>query len=53
MWLYMRGYQKGINVENPDLFVFDWYNSCLRLTLPATERVVDFHHQVITHAGRT
>ena len=21
----MRGYQKGINVENPDLFVFDWY----------------------------
>ena len=26
---------------------------CLRLTLPATERVVDFHHQVIAHAGRT
>ena len=25
MWLYIRGYQKGINVENPDLFVFDWY----------------------------
>ena len=26
---------------------------CLRLTLPATERVVDFHHQVVAHAGRT
>jgi len=26
---------------------------CLGLTLPATECVVDFHHQVIAHAGRT
>lgn len=26
---------------------------CLRLMLPATERVVDFHHLVIAHAGRT
>ena len=26
---------------------------CLRLMLPATERIVDFHHQVIAHAGRT
>lgn len=26
---------------------------CLRLTLPATEHVVDFHHLVIAHAGRT
>ncbi|MFI3170484.1 MAG: hypothetical protein R3Y06_11110, partial [Faecalibacterium sp.] len=26
---------------------------CFRLTLPTTERVVDFHHQVIAHAGRT
>ena len=26
---------------------------CLRLTVPATEPVVDFHHQVIAHAGRT
>ena len=26
---------------------------CLRLTLPAAERVVVFHHLVVTHAGRT
>ena len=26
---------------------------CLWLTVPATESVVDFHHQVIAHAGRT
>ncbi len=26
---------------------------CLRLTLPTTKRIVDFHHQVIAHAGRT
>ena len=26
---------------------------CLRLTLPTTKRVVDFHHQVVAHAGRT
>ena len=26
---------------------------CLRLTVPATESVVDFHHQVVAHAGRT
>ena len=26
---------------------------CLRLTIPATERVVDFHSLVITHARRT
>ena len=26
---------------------------CLWLTVPATEPVVDFHHQVIAHAGRT
>ena len=26
---------------------------CLRLMLPATERIVDFHHQVIAHVGRT
>ena len=26
---------------------------CLRLTLPATERVADFHRRVIAHAGRT
>ena len=26
---------------------------CLRLTLPATELVVDFHHQVTAHAERT
>ena len=26
---------------------------CLWLTVPATESVVDFHHQVVVHAGRT
>ena len=26
---------------------------CLRLMLPTTKRIVDFHHQVIVHAGRT
>ena len=26
---------------------------CLRLTLPTTKRVVDFHHQAIAHGGRT
>ncbi len=26
---------------------------CLWLTVPATESVVDFHHQVVAHAGRT
>ena len=26
---------------------------CLRLMLPTTKRIVDFHHQVIAHAGRT
>ena len=26
---------------------------CLWLTVPATESVVDFHHQVVDHAGRT
>ena len=26
---------------------------CLRLTVPTAKSVVDFHHQVITHAGRT
>ena len=26
---------------------------CLRLTLPTAERVVVFHHLVVTHAGRT
>ena len=26
---------------------------CLRLKVPATESVVDFHHQVVAHAGRT
>ena len=26
---------------------------CLWLTVPATKPVVDFHHQVIAHAGRT
>ena len=26
---------------------------CLRLTVPTTESVVDFHHQVVAHAGRT
>ena len=26
---------------------------CLRLTLPTTKRVVDFHHQAIAHSGRT
>lgn len=26
---------------------------CLRLTLPAAERVVVFHHLVVAHAGRT
>ena len=26
---------------------------CLWLTVPATESAVDFHHQVIAHAGRT
>ena len=25
----------------------------VRLTLPTTKRVVDFHHQAIAHAGRT
>ena len=25
----------------------------VRLTLPTTKRVVDFHHQAITHGGRT
>lgn len=28
-------------------------HSCLWLTVPATESVVDFHYQVIAHAGRT
>ena len=28
-------------------------HSCLRLTLPTTKRVVDFHHQAIAHGGRT
>ena len=26
---------------------------CLRLTVPTAKSVVDFHHQVIAHAGRT
>ena len=26
---------------------------CLQLMLPTTKRIVDFHHQVIAHAGRT
>ncbi|WP_270897898.1 hypothetical protein, partial [Aliibacillus thermotolerans] len=26
---------------------------CLQLTVPTAKPVVDFHHQVITHAGRT
>lgn len=26
---------------------------CHRLTLPATEQIVDFHHQVIAYAGHT
>ena len=26
---------------------------CLWLTVPATESVVDFHHQVVAHAGHT
>lgn len=26
---------------------------CLWLTVPAAESVVDFHHQVVAHAGRT
>ena len=26
---------------------------CLRLTVPTTESVVDLHHQVVAHAGRT
>ena len=25
----------------------------VQLTLPTTKRVVDFHHQVVAHAGRT
>ena len=25
----------------------------VRLTLPTTKRVVDFHHQAIAHSGRT
>ena len=25
----------------------------VRLTLPTTKRVVDFHHQAIAHGGRT
>ncbi|WP_316400272.1 hypothetical protein, partial [Enterococcus faecium] len=26
---------------------------CLSLTVPTAKPVVDFHHQVFTHAGRT
>ncbi|WP_218944003.1 hypothetical protein, partial [Bacillus aquiflavi] len=26
---------------------------CFQLTVPTAKPVVDFHHQVITHAGRT
>ncbi|WP_223156184.1 hypothetical protein, partial [Desemzia incerta] len=26
---------------------------CLQLTVPTAKPVVDFHHQVIAHAGRT
>ena len=50
----MGGVQYELTVGTPSSLIPPCGgHPCLWLTLPSTERVVDFHHQVIAHAGRT